>query len=121
MVNAECGWMLLYLKWTANGTYCTAPRTLLSVTPSLDGKGVWGRRDTWTCTAESLCRPPEGVTVFFIVHTLRQNENLNFKKVIKSETRRDSPGTVFMMLRQRRRKERGESRVTLSTHERGKQ
>ena len=30
---------------------------------SLDGKGVWGRTDTCMCVAESLCYPPEAVTL----------------------------------------------------------
>ena len=69
MVNAECGWILLYLKWITNGTYCRAQRTLLNVMQSLDGKGVWGRRDTCMCTAESLCCPPETITVLLIGYT----------------------------------------------------
>ena len=32
---------------------------------SLDRKGVWGRRDTCICTAESLCCPPESITTWF--------------------------------------------------------
>ena len=33
---------------------------------SLDGKGVWGRMDTWICTAESLRRSLETVPTLFI-------------------------------------------------------
>ena len=31
---------------------------------SQDGRGVWGRRDTHVCVAESLCCPPE--TTLFV-------------------------------------------------------
>ena len=50
--------------------------------------GAWGRMDSRVCVAEALCQPPETVTVLFIVHTLRQNENFNLKKIIKLEKRR---------------------------------
>ena len=45
---------------------------------SLDGRGVWGRRDTCECMAESLCRPPETITVLLICYTPIQNNK--FKK-----------------------------------------
>ena len=50
--------------------------------------GAWGRRDSRGGVAEALCRSPGTVTILFIVHTLRQNENFNFKKIIKLEKRR---------------------------------
>ena len=31
---------------------------------SLEGSGVWGRTDTCICMAESLCSPPETITIF---------------------------------------------------------
>ena len=33
---------------------------------SLDGRGVWRRMDTCICMAESLCCPPETITIFLI-------------------------------------------------------
>ena len=33
---------------------------------SQNRRGVWGRMDTWLCTAESLCCPPETVTALLI-------------------------------------------------------
>ena len=33
---------------------------------SLDGRGVWGRMDTYRCMAESLCCPPETITTLLI-------------------------------------------------------
>ena len=33
---------------------------------SLGGKGVWGRRDTGVSVAESLCYPPETITILLI-------------------------------------------------------
>ena len=32
----------------------------------LDGRGVWGRMDTYTCMSESFCCPPETTTTLFI-------------------------------------------------------
>ena len=32
----------------------------------LDGTGVWGRKDTGICMAESLCCPPETITTLLI-------------------------------------------------------
>ena len=42
----------------------------------LDGKGIWGRIDTWICMAESLCWPPETVTALLIGYTPIQNKKL---------------------------------------------
>ena len=36
---------------------------------SLDGRGVWGRMDTYLCMAESLCCPPETTVRLLISHT----------------------------------------------------
>ena len=33
---------------------------------SLDGRGVWGRMDTWICMAESFCCSPETITTLLI-------------------------------------------------------
>ena len=40
---------------------------------SLDGRRVWGRMDTHICMAESLCCPPETITVLLISYTPIQN------------------------------------------------
>ena len=40
---------------------------------SLDGKGVWGRVDTYICKAESLCCTPETITTLSIGYTPIQN------------------------------------------------
>ena len=36
---------------------------------SLDGRGVWGRMDTWICVAEILRCPPETITTLLIGYT----------------------------------------------------
>ena len=36
---------------------------------SLDGRGVWGRTDTSICKAESLCCPPETITMLLMGYT----------------------------------------------------
>ena len=41
---------------------------------SLDGRGVWGRKDPCICMAESLCCPPETITTLLIGYTLIQNK-----------------------------------------------
>ena len=46
---------------------------------SLKGKGVWGRKDTCICVAESLCCPPETITTLLISYTPIQNKNLIYK------------------------------------------
>ena len=37
---------------------------------SLDGKGIWGRMDTCTCTTESLCCPLKTITALLIGYIL---------------------------------------------------
>ena len=39
----------------------------------LDGRGAWGRKDTWICMAESLLCSPEPITTLFIGHTPIKN------------------------------------------------
>ena len=51
---------------------------------SLDGRGVWGRKDTSICVAESLCCSPETITTLLSGYTLRQNKKFKvWKKKIK--------------------------------------
>ena len=40
-------YIVLYFKWQATRTYCIVHGTLLSIMRQLDGRGVWGRMDTW--------------------------------------------------------------------------
>ena len=47
---------------------------------SLDGRGVWGRKDTCVCMAESLCCSPEAVTTLLIGYTPIQNKKFEKKK-----------------------------------------
>ena len=54
---------------------------------SLDGRGVWGRRDTCTCMAESLCGSPETITTLLTRYTPIQNSFLKKEKKMKG------PGT----------------------------
>ena len=46
---------------------------------SLDGRGVWERRDTCVCMAESFCCPPETVASLLIRYILIQKEKLKKK------------------------------------------
>ena len=53
---------------------------------SWDVRGVWGRRDTCICMAESLCCSPEIVTTLLIGYTPMQNKQIlknGVGKVIK--------------------------------------
>ena len=42
----------------------------------LDGRGAQGRMDTCRCMAESLCCPPESVTILLTGYTVIKNQNL---------------------------------------------
>ena len=44
---------------------------------SLDGRGVWGRMDTYVCMIESLCCSPEAITTLF-VNRYAPVQNKNF-------------------------------------------
>ena len=56
-------------------TFLLQHRELCSMlSGSLDGRGVWGRMDTWILIVESLCRPPETITALLISHTPVQNK-----------------------------------------------
>ena len=58
---------LLYLDWITNKDLLyIAHRTLLSIMGCLDGRGVWGRMDTFICRAETLGCPPETITTLLI-------------------------------------------------------
>ena len=43
---------------------------------SLDGRGVWGRKDTWICVAQSLRCLLETTTALLIVYNPKQNKKL---------------------------------------------
>ena len=67
---------LLCLKRITRRTYCTAQGTLLDVMRQPGWAGVWGRMDTCTRMAESLCCPPETTTTLLISYTPIQNKSL---------------------------------------------
>ena len=50
----------------------------------LDGRGVWGKKDTCVCMAESLCCPPEIITTFLIGYTPIQSKKLIEKNTFNS-------------------------------------
>ena len=54
---------LLYLPWR------TSKDLLDSTGNSARCRGVWGRRGTCVCMAESLCCPPETITTLLISYT----------------------------------------------------
>ena len=47
---------------------------------SLDGGTVWGRMDTYMCMAESLCCPPETITILLTGYTPIQNKKFRRRK-----------------------------------------
>ena len=63
------GW-LGGLGWTCSHCYISNGqwhRELYFMLPgSLDGRGVWGRKDTCVCMAKSLHCPPEATTLLFV-------------------------------------------------------
>ena len=54
---------------------------------SLDGRGIWGRTDTFICMAESLCFPPETITTLFISYTPKLNKKFQKIKDLKKKKR----------------------------------
>ena len=46
---------------------------------SLARREVWGRMDTCLCMAETLCSPPETITILLIGYIPVQNKKLNVK------------------------------------------
>ena len=50
---------------------------------SLDRREVWGRMDTCLCMTETLCSPPETITISLIGYIPVQNKSL-IKKAGKS-------------------------------------
>ena len=51
----------------------------------LDGRGIWRRRDTCTCMAESLRCSPEIITTLFISYTSVQNKKFYQTKNLLSQ------------------------------------
>ena len=50
---------------------------------SLNGRGVWGRKDTSTCMAESLACSPETITTLLIGYTSYKTKGLKkIKKIL---------------------------------------
>ena len=72
---------LLYLKWITHRMYCVAHGTLLNVMWQPAWKGIWGRRDTRTCMAESLCCSPETITTLLIGCTPKQTNKKSLQRV----------------------------------------
>ena len=65
---------MLYLKWIANtGLLCSTGSSAQCYVAAWLG-GVWKRKDTSVCMAESLCRPPETITTLLIGYTPIQNK-----------------------------------------------
>ena len=44
---------------------------------SLDGRGVWGRKDTWIYMAESFCSPPKTITTVLISYQFSSVQSLS--------------------------------------------
>ena len=45
--------------WPGIHPFKVGPLKLKKARNGLNGRGIWGRMDTWICMAESLCCPPE--------------------------------------------------------------
>ena len=69
---------LPYLKWITSKDLLY--RELCSMLcGSLDGRSIWGRMDTHTGMAESLCCAPESITALLTGYTSIQN--IKFLKI----------------------------------------
>ena len=64
--------------------------SLLDVSGSLGGRGVWGRMDTCVCMAESIHCSPETVTSLLI------DSNIKNKKLEKDISGDGAPKRVFL-------------------------
>ena len=60
---------LLYLKCITGKVLLYSTGTLLNVMWQPGWEGCWGRMDTCTCMAKSLCCPPETITTLLIGYT----------------------------------------------------
>ena len=60
---------LLYLKWITDKVLLCSPGNSVQLCGNLNGRGIWGRMDTCICMAESLCCPPETITILLITNT----------------------------------------------------
>ena len=49
---------------------------------SLDGRGVWGRTETYLCMAEPFCSSPETIATLLISNILTQNKKLKKKTTL---------------------------------------
>ena len=70
---------------------------------SLDGRGIWGRRDTYIGTAESLHCSPQTITTLLISYTPIQNKKLRKKVYMKYLNSRKQPYAsmiIFTRLRE---------------------
>ena len=65
---------LLYLKWITNKDPHYNTWNSAQCCGRLDGKGVWGRKDTCICMAESLYCLPETITILLIGYNPKQDE-----------------------------------------------
>ena len=87
---------LLHLKWIINKDLLTVQQSVLTILCSmlcgiLDGRGIWGRTDTFIWMAESLWCPFETVTTLLIRYTPIQNKKCGLFFFLKTKgSRRES-------------------------------
>ena len=77
---------LLYLKWISAKGCFIAHESLLNVMWQPKWEGVWGRMDACIHTAEFLCCSPGAIVTLIIDGTPRQNQKIQKKKKIMSDT-----------------------------------
>ena len=61
LIHSSCGW-LAGLPSLCIMLILGLIRNMSKACGSLDGRGVWGRRDMYICMAKSLCFPSETIT-----------------------------------------------------------
>ena len=77
---------MLYLKWIAIKGCFIAHESLLNVMWQPKWEGIWGRMDACIHTAEFLCCSPGTIATLIIDDTPRQNQKIQKKKKIMSDT-----------------------------------
>ena len=71
---------LLYFKWINKALLYSTGNSAQLLRGSLEGRGVWKRRDTRMYMAESLCCPPETITTLLMGYIQYKIKSLKKRK-----------------------------------------
>ena len=85
---------------------------------SLDGRGVWERRDTRMCLAQSLRYSPETIPTLFIGYTPTQNKTFKKKKFFQKKNSKNIKNKTWLLfeLKAKRKKKSSPENTYLKTY-----